>query len=148
MKRPDSARWKASKKQGDAAEMAVAAWFKSQGLDVTKTLGDARYDLLVQSRVEVKNDLKAAKTGNVAIEVRYNDKPSGIMTTSADRYALVVGDTAYLVPTVKLRSLVLTGNFQEKPAGDGKRTRVTLIPVETLCNVDFVKRLKLGEASQ
>ena len=145
-KRPDSQSWTASKAHGDEAELAVAEWFKSQDFDVTKTLGFDRYDLLVVMRLEVKNDLQAAKTGNIAIEVRYDGKPSGIMTTGADRYAVVVGDTAYLMRTVQLRSLISSGNFPERPAGDGKRAQVRLVPLETLRNLDFVRTLHLPEA--
>ena len=51
-KRPDSPSWTAAKTRGDEAELAVAEWFKSRGCDVTKTLGQDSYDLLVMMKRE------------------------------------------------------------------------------------------------
>ena len=144
MKRPDSSSWTTAKARGDEAELAVAEYFKARDCDVTKTLGPDGYDLLVQIRLEVKNDLRAAETGNVAVEVRWNDRPSGIITTRADRWILKVGDVGYMVRTVHLRSLIDTRNFPSVPAGDGRLAQVVLIPLDMLRNLDFVRTLNLA----
>jgi len=146
-KRPDSPSWTAAKAHGDAAELAVAEYFKARGCDVTKTLGHDTYDLLVMMKLEVKNDLKAAETGNLAFEVAYKGKPSGVMTTSAHRYIVVVGDKAYAAKTVELRTLLKSHNFPPIPAGDGKLARVSLIPLDMLGNLDFVQTITLPESS-
>ncbi len=143
-KRPDSPSWTAAKKRGDEAELAVAELFKARDCDVTKTLGPDGYDLLVQTRLEIKHDLQAQKTGNVAVEVRYKDKPSGIMRTRADRWVFVVGGTAYMVRTGQLRALVESGNFPELPAGDGNLARVRLVQLDTLRNLPFVQTFNLA----
>jgi hypothetical protein len=144
-KRPDSPSWTAAKEHGDEAELAVAEWFKARDCDVTKTLGEDSYDLLVQMRIEVKNDLQAAKTGNLAVEVRYRDKPSGIMVTRADRYVIVVGDTAYMARTTQLRDLLRTQNFPAIPAGDNRLARVCLVPLDMLQRLELVQAFKLAE---
>ena len=145
-KRPDSPSWTAAKAHGDGAELAVAEYFKSRDCDVAKTLGNDTYDLLIMMKVEVKNDLKAVETGNAAFEVAYKGKPSGVMATSARRYALVVGDTVYMARTAQLRALLQSGNFQPRPAGDGKLARVSLIPLGMLSELDFVQTLILPES--
>lgn len=61
--------------------------------------------------VEVKNDGRAAETGNVYIETdclrRDGWNPSGIRTTKATYWALVVGEAVVLgIPTDVLRNVV------------------------------------------
>lgn len=41
-------------------------------------------DILQGSKIEVKTDFKAHKTGNIAIEIESFGKPSGLQTTEAD----------------------------------------------------------------
>ena len=134
----------AAKARGDDAELAVAEWFKRRDCIVAKTLGDDTFDLLVQMRLEVKNDLRAVETGNAAIEVGYRGKPSGIMATSAERFVVVVGDVAYMARTAQLRSLLKSGNFPERSAGDGGLAVVQLVPLDMLRNLDFVNVLDLS----
>lgn len=144
-KRPDSASWTAAKQQGDDAELAVAAWFKSLGFAVTKTIGQDDFDLLAMLKLEVKNDLQAAETGNVAVEVRFDGKPSGIRATNADWFVIVVGETAYMMPTKKLPALIDTGNFRMVRGGDGRRAELALISVEILQALPFVQSRNLSE---
>lgn len=40
--------------------------------------------------VEVKEDLKCAKSGNVVLEIGHVDKPSGLMVTKADIYVYII----------------------------------------------------------
>lgn len=146
--RPDSPEWTAAKRSGDVAELAVARWYKSHGADVTKTIGDDGYDLLVQFLVEVKHDLQASKTGNVAFEVRYNGKPSGVMATRAEWFVIVVGDTAYMARTQKLRTLLRTENFRPVRAGDGGKAEVVLVKLETYRQLPFVQTRRLSDLDQ
>ncbi len=145
VQRADSPSWTERKRQGDAAELAVAEYFKQRDCLVAKTLGLDRFDLLVQSRLEIKHDLQGTTTGNVAIEIAFNGRPSGLSATSADRFVVVVGDTAFLSRTGQLRALIDSGNFRTVPAGDGKRATVRLVPVTTLQTLDMFQKLDLSE---
>lgn len=144
VKRPDSQSWTESKRHADAAELAVAEYFKRLDCQMSKTLGLDSFDLLLQLRIEVKRDLQATKTGNVAIEVACNGKPSGIMATGADRWVIVVGTVGYMVRTVQLRALVKTENFQTVSAGDGKRAQIRLVPLRMVQSLEIFRQLDLS----
>jgi hypothetical protein len=67
---------------------------------------DYKYDILFKSlnlSFEVKNDNLMNKTGNIAIEYNYNDKPSGILTTLADYYIINDRINYYMVETYILK---------------------------------------------
>ena len=148
MTRPDSPAWITCKAEGDRAELAIAEWFRGRGFDTFKTLGDAPFDLLLQAAVEVKRDLKAAQTGNVAIETRYNGQPSGILTSTASYWAIVLQTEAVIIKTEKLRDLVLTGKFRETRAGDHLAATVRLVPVERLKAAKVGQVIPLSEVPQ
>ena len=129
---PDSPEWIAAKAEGDRAELAIAKWFRERGWETYKTLGRADFDLLLQCQVEVKNDRKAPSTGNVAIETAYRGQPSGIMTSKATWWVIVVNGEALIAKLEPLRRFVLGGRFREVPAGDRKASRVRLVPWDRL----------------
>ena len=141
----DSRQWIAAKAQGDRAELAVSEWFRGRGFEPYKTLGLAPFDLLLQCQVEVKHDLKAEATGNVAIETSYRGSPSGIMTTQASYWAIVVNGEALIAEVSKLRDLALRDEFPEVPAGENRASTVRLVPVEKLRHKKFVRRIQLPE---
>lgn len=85
----------------------------------------SEYDLILVDigTIEIKNDLYAAKSGNVAIEY-FNPKtnqPSGIDITTSDIWCHIIDDKIYVVKTSILKEFIKT----EKPkrivekAGDG-----------------------------
>jgi hypothetical protein len=141
---PDSPAWARAKAQGDRAELAVAAWFKGRGFEPYKSLGYADVDLLLQCFVEVKNDLKALKTGNVAIETAYRTQASGIMTSPANYWAIVVGDEAIIIETAKLREFAVRDIFPEVQAGDGHASRIRLVPFVKLKSLKGVRVIPLA----
>lgn len=143
MSRPDSPQWIAAKAEGDRAELAIAGWFRGKGYETYKTLGLAAFDLLLQCQVEVKRDLKAAETGNVAIETRHNGQPSGILTTAATWWVIVLETEAVIVKADTLRDFVLTGHFREVSAGDNHASTVQLVPVEKLKKIKGSKVIEL-----
>jgi hypothetical protein len=145
MIRPDSEQWIVAKARGDRAELAIAAWFRGRGFEPYKTLGPAAFDLLLQCPVEVKNDIKAAKTGNVAIETHHRGQPSGILTSRATYWAIVVGAEAFIVETEKLRELALAGGCREVQAGDDRAATVRLLPLDKLRSKKFARVVELPE---
>ena len=132
MTRPDSDEWLKAKAQGDQAELAIAGWFRGRGYQVTKSLGAESFDLLLQASLEVKNDLKAEASGRVAIEVSYRGQPSGLMTTSASWFAIVVGREAILSKTDALRECIRIGKYPTCLGGDNKSSGLVLLPIAVL----------------
>lgn len=130
--RPDSLAWTAAKAHGDAAEVAIAAFWRSRGFMAHRAVGLADHDLRVTADVEVKRDLLARETGHVAIEVAYAGKPSGILATGADWWAIVIDNTAYMIRADRLRNLALDKRWREVDGGDGGRSRLRLVPVSEL----------------
>ena len=98
------------------------------------------YDLLItqeddtQLKVEVKADFMACKTGNIAVEWECNGKPSGISSTEADVWVYFVVDGAYndcyIIPTADLHKLTRT--CRSVCGGDGKRARMSLLPINSI----------------
>jgi hypothetical protein len=143
-KRPDSESWKDAKARGDEAERRVAEWFKGRGFEVTFSFQKAEYDLMVLSRVEVKRDDKASKTGNLAIEVAHKHKPSGIMKTTADFWVFVVGTEAIMVQTDSLRDFIKKTNIPAADAGDNKKSSIIPVPINQICELQLARRIRLG----
>lgn len=141
----DSPDWLAAKAAGDTAELAVAAWFQTRGFDAFQTLGDAPFDLLLQCRVEVKRDRLAATTGNIAVEVGYRGRSSGIHDSPATYWAFVLDAEVLLITTQALRDLIASSEFPERRAGDGQFAVVKLVPVATLQGHKDVRRIPLSE---
>lgn len=132
MARPDSAEWTAAKSLGDDGERLVCEHFGRLGWEVTRTVGDAPYDLLLIGRVEVKTDRRAAETGHVAVEVSYRGEPSGIHTTTSVWWAVVLTEEVLFVRSSVLLEAVQSGRYREVAAGDGHAARVRLVPVDEL----------------
>ena len=88
-----------------------------------------------KNKIEVKTERDWwFKTGNIAIEVECNGKPSGIMATKADYWVhiLAEGDKDYCrlifdTRTVKRLAKKYIGTL--KNGGDGWRSRFVLIPL-------------------
>jgi hypothetical protein len=97
--------------------------FKCEWNEDTKKRSD--YDLVIvgEATVEIKNDLYAAKSGNVAIE--YNNprsgKPSGINITKSDIWCHIIGDEIFVVKTNTLKQFMECEKALRtvKRAGDG-----------------------------
>jgi hypothetical protein len=128
----DSPEWLAAKAAGDDAELIVAEWFRTKGYDVFRTLGQVSFDLLLQTKIEVKRDRRAASTGNVAVEVAYRGRSSGVHDSQAAFWAFVLDAEILLVPTRALRDLIASSEFVERVARDGRQAVVKLVPVATL----------------
>lgn len=143
MIRPDSQEWLLAKARGDSAELAIANWFQERGFETYKTLGNAPFDLLLQCQVEVKRDLKATKTGNVAVEMRYRGNPSGVLISQATFWVIVLDTEAVILKTEILRKRVLQGNYREVAAGENLASTVALVPVEQLKQFEDVRVVTL-----
>lgn len=112
--------------------------------DIDLREGQAREDAFVhvflRSKVEHKRDKKAARTGNVAIEIaqtlRNGDTvDSGVMVTTAGYFAIEFAAECWVVlPTEYVRRLARLGAQQDRKlwCGDGNNHLNALIPIEWL----------------
>jgi len=103
------------------------------------------------ARVEHKMDEKAAKTGNIAIEIRQGStergagKPSGICVTEAECWAQrVAPDKWLLIRTSLLKNIVraVKGVRGSVMAGDGKRFENVLVPLEVAYAANWMTALR------
>ena len=70
------------------------------------------WDIYIPSEdkgVEVKYDPMSQKTGNIVVEIEYNDKPSALMTTKAYRWVFHTGKEI-ITTTPKLLHKVIKNN--------------------------------------
>jgi hypothetical protein len=115
------------------------------GFDVDLRHGQAREEALVhvflQSRVEVKSDKRARKTGNVFVEFHDHQKnagqggPSGINVTTAHYWAFEVDEHHWIiVPTERVKTLCDRAAFERGTVrgGDFNRSEGVLIPLQWL----------------
>lgn len=89
------------------------------------------------SKVEVKRDFGAQRTGNVYIELTYRGQPSGLTTTEAEWWAIFLSDsTCVLTQTSVLRekvySVATANGLHPVPGGDNDWSQGVLLPVTSL----------------
>lgn len=100
-------------------------------LEVGQLAENALADIIENKTIEVKNDLKAIKTGNLFIEFMSRGKKSGIDRTEADVWCFCIGNIFILIETKKLRKLVdpLKGTSAERLGGDNDTSLGVLLPI-------------------
>ena len=99
-------------------------------------------DILNRGKVEVKTERDLwAKTGNIAIEVRYKGRPSGLLVTKADYWAHIMtkdGDIKFMViipvETLKNRArhLLRSGRARKVRGGDSNESEIVLISLDEI----------------
>ena len=90
--------------------------------------------------IEAKRDLYVSTTGNVAIEYECRGKPSGISTTRAQWWAILLngkkydGEVVVLIRTERLKAIARNyiGTKRDIEGGDNKEARMILLPVQEL----------------
>lgn len=102
-------------------------------------------EILHHKRIEVKTDLLTQKTGNVFIEYSSRNKPSGIATTQADYYAIVVNETIILKTTTELKSIArkYLNTKRDVLGGDNNTSKGVLVPIVDLVRDCGVEGLSL-----
>jgi len=82
-------------------------------------------------KIEVKSDRQASITGNMAIEYEYNNKPSGLSSTTADYWLYFVvhkdKDECYKIPTNELKDLVK--DCRKVIGGDNYKSKMYLLKI-------------------
>jgi len=115
---------------------------KNKKFDIDLKYGQDREKRIEKIHKEAKIEIKTErdwwfKTGNIAIEIECNGKPSGIMATKADYWVhiLAEGDKDYCrlifdTRTIKRLAKKYIGTL--KNGGDGWRSRFVLIPLSEI----------------
>jgi len=73
------------------------------------------WDLFIPEKdvgIEVKSDRATHKTGNVVIENKYGDAPSGIETTKAAWWAYITKDNLYWITPDKIKECIKDYNLK------------------------------------
>ena len=94
------------------------------------------------SKVEVKTERDIWKTtGNIAIEIRCNGKPSGISTTKSSIWmhylslnGVIMGGFLFKVDQLKgkIKSLQKSGDLKMVMGGDNNLSQMVLLPIKEL----------------
>jgi len=80
-------------------------------------------------------------TGNIAIEIRCNGKPSGISTTKSEVWmhylsikGVILGGFIFKTDLLKgkIKKLHKEGNLRMTMGGDGNRSQMALLPIKSL----------------
>ena len=86
------------------------------------------------SLYEVKSDRYGLTTGNFCIEYQHRNKPSGILKSKADFYAIFLVDDGkeelFIIPLSVLKSALDTNSFKTRQLGYQKLSSCLMIPVD------------------
>lgn len=128
-------------KDGLQAEEEVKKLLKKHfnvGDSDIETLDTKEYDIKIVSKnltFEVKNDLMAETTGNIAIEYKSRAKASGISVTKADYWIYKFAGVFYMIETNRLKEEVFEKkNYWRSGVNGGDRgsnTMMFLVKVDT-----------------
>lgn len=90
-------------------------------------------DISFPVKIEIKRDRAAKRYGNVAVELEYKKKPSGPFSSLADIWIWEIdGNYFWAYRQTLLRWLASEEEkYQVKMGGDGKNSKLALIPVTT-----------------
>jgi|MGYP003132776553 hypothetical protein len=95
--------------------------------------------------IEVKTERDIwQKTGNIAIEIRYRGKPSGISSTDAKWWIHILSndndiETALMFKVEKLKKkikqMVMLGMAKIVIGGDNDNSEIVLLPIDKITNI-------------
>jgi len=67
----------------------------------------------INKSVEVKRDYKSKYTGNIVVEIEMFDKPSGLLSTTADYWVFSDKEDSFIaIPVKKIFQCILLNNLQ------------------------------------
>jgi hypothetical protein len=111
---------------------------KASKFDIDLAYGkqkEHRFSEIAHSRIEVKSDRQARKTGNVYVEYESRGKPGGIEATDADFWAQEVDDDVFIImPVERMKELVRRRLDKYGPTlgGDGHTSKGVLLRISEL----------------
>jgi len=90
----------------------------------------------VHKAVEVKQDYKSEYTGNIVVEIEMFNKPSGLLSTTADYWVFSDKEDSFIaIPVKKIFQCIMLNNLQYKEfigKGDTHSKKAYLIKKELL----------------
>ena len=114
--------------------LKVSGWADTELNDSTDYAELKAYDLHnSEFTCEVKHDRRAEETGNIFIEVKCNEVPSGVESTAADYWVFVIHEGAWAIPVPELRTAMKECESEgttRSMAGDGGRVTGITFPVD------------------
>ena len=130
-------------KKGQKYERLATEYFKYKKIFFPKgKFSDYDFILDDDVKVEVKSDIIASRSGNLAIEYKCRKKDSGIHTTKADFYVYVINftdrDEFFKIPVPELKRLCKEYG-RKVSGGDENASRMYLL------DKDFVKDYLITE---
>ena len=132
---------------GNEAENKLLDIFHNNGYPKAyRVLGkEVRWDIIIpeiNKSVEVKNDLLATSTGNLAIEVnKQNGELSGIMASQADFWVIFANNEIYMFDRIKLKNYCLNKQHRKVMGGDRFATEMILVKIDEIKKQDFYRRI-------
>jgi hypothetical protein len=136
----------ADKVLGDEAELLVLGMVQKifpKAYRVDKY--HPEYDIMIpelDKTIEVKNDLRAAATGNLAIECsKKSGLPSGIMISEADFWVILADNEILLMGKDALKNYIGNNKFRKVWGGDRNAAEMYLIPLEKIKQQDFTYKI-------
>ena len=97
----------------------------------------------INKTLEIKNDLMAQKTNNLAIELyKKNGDASGIMISEADYWVVFAINEIFMFSRLALRQYC-EENIQHRIVWGGDRweTQMVLIPIDEIRRQDFFRKI-------
>ena len=101
--------------------------------------GEAQVLDILAGKIEVKTDFKAYKTGNLAIEIEFNNKPSGIQISEANWWLFNIripnkDPLLIIIALERLRQICTKYMFQGKTVmgGDNMKSKLVIIPIQDI----------------
>ncbi len=93
--------------------------------------------------VEVKTDFMASKTGNLFFEYSCNGKDSGLKSTEAQKWAILIPHLQEILVTCpkKLFGYLLASTHKELKGGDRKAVKGYIVPIDAVKKLGFVKTI-------
>ncbi|ANS03895.1 hypothetical protein [uncultured Mediterranean phage uvDeep-CGR2-AD3-C191] len=92
---------------------------------------------MTASKIEVKTDRLWKTTGNIALEVKWRGRPSGLATTKADYWIFILADGdedfSKLIFSVKrLKRIARRFKHNFRYGGDDNQSKLILVPLAEL----------------
>lgn len=132
---------------GDQAEDVILEILQKAGYsEAHRVKGkEVKWDIIipeVNKTIEVKNDLKAAQTKNLAIELfKKNGEPSGLMASEADIWVIFANSEILMMKREALKDYCSAAKHRIVFGGDKNSTQMMLVPLEDIKKEDFCKKL-------
>ena len=144
---------------GEWGEKVIMMYLWCQGMMFKHFNDDYRYDIKMYSEKhekdvlwEVKTDIYPEETGNMAIEIRYKNKPSGISHTKAEwfvyYYKHIPFRNVWMIKVEELKKLIKENSFPVTMGGDDNQSQIVLIPREKFKDKFLIDTIKLKKVRE